>query len=207
MNPNEDPTASGPYQPSTSADSDVVAAKAEQLRALERQKTEKERELAELRDLERKQTECDRNRVEMLESLRKSLVILEHEEERTQQQLEKIGATRLIFRELLEQIEAINPESWAPANLSAELTRTLTQLENARIEFQRARAQLAALDDHARSAMLRGKVSSGSLAGLRFRDWVKIGFAITLPLLTLGLLLLVLLLVWSQKYTPHVGPR
>ena len=187
--------------------STTVAAKADQLQILELQKAEKERELAELRELEHKQDQFERGRKKTLEALRKSAVILEHHASRTRNDLERTGAVRLVFRELQEQMESIHPESWTSSTLESDLTRALAQMENVRREYQRLCAQLAVLNEDAQIALLKdnGNPSLVPSSNLRFRDWVKIGFAVTLPLLALGGLLLFLLLVWSLKYTPHIG--
>lgn len=183
---------------------DPLVAKAEQLYELERQKAEKERELLALREIHRKQAEFDRAHPQTINALRRALVLLEHEQPRVEEQLQRIQAARLMFRELLEQLEAIQPADWRPESLSAELTRALAQIEAARLEYGRAAAKLALLDDKLRASILRGDPLARA-TGLRFRDWLKIGIAVTLPLLALGALLLLLLFLWSQKYTPLVG--
>ena len=49
------------------------------------------------------------------------------------------------FRDALDKIQAIHDETWTKENFQLELTRALTTIENARMEWNSARLKLPAL--------------------------------------------------------------
>ena len=81
----------------------------------------------------------------------------------------------------------------------ADPPATADKVRNLERQLAETQAELGAL-----RAQLERQRDDNPLRSLRFRDWVKIGFAISLPILALGALLLLLLLFWSLRYTPVV---
>src|SRR5205823_10676291 len=106
-----------------------------------------EKQKRELEELSRKQEELERGRADMTDKLTRSLVVLEREAYDTQKRLEQLRAMRESFGQHLELIEAIDPKSWNPTELHKELSRALSTVEGARVEFSQQRSRLQATGD------------------------------------------------------------
>jgi hypothetical protein len=181
-------------------DSQVQKAQ-EQLLQLRRQQEQIEKQKRELEELSRRQEELERGRAEMSDKLTRSLVVLEREAYETQKKLEQLRATRESFGQHLEILEGIDPKGWNPADLHRELSRALSTVDDARAEFSQQRSRLQAiatqdaedvsLPEAAPEVMRRGGERS-------FGQWVLIGFALSLPLIAVGLMSL-LIFWWMAK--------
>ena len=181
-------------------DSQVQKAQ-EQLIQLRRQQEQIEKQKRELEELSRRQEELERGRAEMTDKLTRSLVVLEREAYETQNKLEQLRATRESFGQHLEVLEGIDPKGWNPSDLHRELSRALSTVDDARAEFsqQRSRLQAIATQD---SEDVSLPEAAPELAGARgeksFGQWVLIGFALSPPLMMVGLVAL-LIFWWMAK--------
>jgi len=181
-------------------DSQVQKAQ-EQLVQLRRQQEQIEKQKRELEELSRRQEELERGRAEMTDKLTRSLVVLEREAYETQNKLEQLRATRESFGQHLEILEGIDPKGWNPADLHRELSRALSTVDDARAEFsqQRSRLQAIATQDSEDVALPEAAPDvAGTHGGRSFGQWVLIGFALSLPLITVGLIGLVIFW-WMAK--------
>ena len=173
-------------------DSQVQKAQ-EQLLQLKRQQEQIEKQKRELEELSRRQEELERGRTEMTDKLTRSLVVLEREAYDSQKKLEQIRATRESFEQHLALLESIDPKSWNSADLHKELSRSLSTVDDARAEFSQQRSRLSATtgDESAEVALpdAAPDVPLGA-GGNGFLQWMQIGFALTLPLIIVGLLAL-----------------
>jgi DNA repair exonuclease SbcCD ATPase subunit len=172
-------------------DSQVQKAQ-EQLLQLKRQQEQIEKQKRELEELSRRQEELERGRAEMTDKLTRSLVVLEREAYDAQRRLEQLRATRESFGQHLELIEAIDPKSWNPTDLHKELSRALSTVESARAEYtqQRSRLQATSNGEAGAETLPEAAPEISDLGGRTFSQWVKIGFAFSLPLIIFGLLAL-----------------
>ena len=163
----------------------------EQLVQLKRQQEQIEKQKRELEELSRRQEELERGRTEMLDKLSRSLVVLEREGYDSQKKLEQLRATHESFTQHLQLLEAIEPKTWNPAELPKELSRALSTVDDARTEFSQQRSRLEAGNTDHSSNLDLPEVAS-SLAeiggGKSFLQWMKIGFALTLPLIVCGII-------------------
>jgi hypothetical protein len=95
------------------------------------------------------------------------------------------------FRGALEKIQNVREETWTKENFQTELTRALTIVENARMEWNSARLKLPALageSTHKKSEAESAPVPVVSpFANLSFGQLCKIGLAMTWPLLIVAL--------------------
>jgi hypothetical protein len=104
------------------------------------------------------------------------------------------------FREHLMKVNALNEESWQPAEWNAELTRALTTIENARMEWNSARLKFPILDGQApvasgeAAAKAQPKDTLALLAAENFGQLCRVGFALTWPVLLGALGIIVVLL-------------
>ena len=175
-------------------DSQVQKAQ-EQLLLLKRQQEQIEKQKRELEELSRRQEELERGRAEITDKLTRSLVVLERESYDTQKRLEQIRAMRESFTQHLGLVEAIDPKGWNPGDLPKELSRALSTVDNARAEFSQQRSRLQANEEKATDASLPevGSDLAESTHGKRsFSEWMRIGFALSLPFIIFGCIALVL---------------
>ena len=175
-------------------DSQVQKAQ-EQLLQLKRQQEQIEKQKRELEELSRRQEELERGRAEITDKLTRSLVVLEREAYDTQKRLEQIRGMRESFAQHLELIEAIDPKGWSPTDLQKELSRALSAVDNARAEFSQQRSRLQASDEKASEASLPevgpdlAELNNGNRS---FSQWMRIGFALSLPFIIFGFIALFL---------------
>ena len=165
----------------------------EQLLHLKRQQEQIEKQKRELEELSRRQEELEQGRTEMTDKLARSLVVLEREAYNTQKRLEQIRTIRESFGQHLELIEAIDPKSWNPSDLHKELSRALSTVDDARTEYAEQRSRLQAADEDNSDVSLPDALSNVSALGSErsFFQWLRIGIALTLPLIIFGIIGLV----------------
>jgi len=180
-------------------DSQVQKAQ-DQLLQLKRQQDQIEKQKRELEELSRKQEELERGRSDMSDKLTRSLVVLEREAYDAQKRLEQLRAMRESFGQHLELIEAIDPKSWNPADLHKELSRALSTVEGARVEFAQQRSRLQATGEGEEAEPLANVEPVFSNAGRSVLQWMKIGFAFSLPLIVFGFIAL-FLFFWMASTT------
>jgi hypothetical protein len=182
-----------PLRAPTREDVDRRVVDAQQkLVALKRAQEELERERAGLEELRRRQTEFQTGRQEIVQQLTRGLGLLEEAEFAARRDAEQMVKTVGDFRAALAKVQAIHDEVWTKENFQIELTRALTTIENARMEWNSARLKLPVLAGENRPAAAVGKNSAmasvaPSLADLSFRQLCKIGLAMTWPLLLVAL--------------------
>ncbi len=179
-------------------DSQVQKAQ-DQLLQLKRQQDQIEKQKRELEELSRKQEELEHGRAEITDKLTRSLVILEREAYDAQKRLEQVRAMRESFGQHLELIEAIDPKSWNPADLHKELSRALSTVEGARVEFGQQRSRLQATGDGDSDEALPQIEPVFSRSGRSLMQWIKIGFAFSLPLIVFGFIAL-FIFFWMASF-------
>lgn len=155
---------------------------------LKRVQEELERERAGLEELRRRQNEFHTGRDEIIQNLTRGLGLLEEAEFTARRDTEQMLKTIEDFRAALAKVQAIRDETWTKENFQMELTRALTTIENARMEWNSARLKVSALAGETKNAAApldKNPVAaqSQSLADLGFFQLCKIGLAMTWPLL------------------------
>ena len=180
-------------------DRKVVEAQ-QKLAELKSAQEELERQRGELEDLRRRQAEFQTGRQEMIQNLTRGLGLLEEAEFNLRRDAEQMAKTTFDFKSALAKVQAIREEVWTKDNFGVELTRALTAIENARMEWNGARLKLPVLQGENRPVDAAGNTPAAatSLADLSLGQLCKIGFALTWPLLAvsvtaLGILLVILL--------------
>ena len=165
-------------------DSRVVDAQ-QKLAELKRAQEELERERASLEETRRRQMEFQTGRQEMVHNLTRGLGLLEEAEFTARRDAEQMAKTVTEFREALNKIEAVHEETWTKDSFNVELTRSLTAIENARMEWNGARVKFP---------ILTGEKAANNAPGTRavaellptckrsFGELCKLGLALTLPL-------------------------
>ncbi|HUI07074.1 MAG TPA: hypothetical protein VL486_08710 [Verrucomicrobiae bacterium] len=168
----------------------------ERLLTLRRQQEELERQKSELEELRRRQEEYSRGRTEMIDHLTRSLVTLERQEIESQRLAELCGKTIAAFRDYLEQIQQINDEDWDSGTVREELSKALGVIENARLEYNRARTKLDCLNPAAGAPapLVPEAAAKKPLGWDEAARYAVIGAAASAPLIVAGTIWLIVLL-------------
>ena len=175
-----------------------VAEAQQKLAELRREQDELERQRAALEETRRRQMEFQTGRQEIIQNLTRGVGLLEEAEFSARRDAEQMAKALVDLRAALSKIGAIHEETWTKDNFSTELTRALTTLENARMEWNAARLKFPVLSGQgpeggASPAETAGPRSS-LLAGQSFGELCRMGLALTWPLAVVALLALVVLL-------------
>lgn len=167
------------------------------LAELKRAQEELERERASLEELRRRQMEFQTGRDEMLQNLTRGLGLLEESEFAARRDAEQMAKAVYDLKEALQKLQNINDQSWGKENFNVELTRALTTIENARMEWNSARLKFAVLSGAPVAGIENQKTNSTPqiFATQSFTQLLKLGFALTWPLVLLGLGIFVMLLL------------
>lgn len=183
------PLSAAPTRDET--DRRVVEAQ-QKLVELKRVQEELERQRAGLEELRRRQTEFETGRLEVVQQLTRGVGLLQEAEFTARREAEQMVKTLGDFQDALAKVQSIQDESWTKETFQTELTRALTILENARMEWNSARLKIPVLAGESATAEATEKSqpaatsSSASLADLGFGQLCRVGLALTWPLLLLS---------------------
>ena len=181
-----------------------VAEAQKKLADLKRTQEELERERASLEETRRRQLEFQTGRQEMVQSLTRGVGLLEEAEFSARRDAEQMAKNLAGLREALDKVQSVHEETWNQENFGVELTRALTAVENARMEWNAARLKFpvlsapAAAPEQQQGARPPAVMAPADLASHSFGELCRFGFALTWPLalvvaLGFGALLVVLL--------------
>ncbi len=175
----------------------------QQLAELKRELNELGRERAALERARRRRVELQTGREEMLHHLARGLVLLEEAELKSRRDAEQMAKSMTGLRESLAKVQAVNEESWSAEAYNVELTRALTAIENARMEWNGARLKWPVLDgalaaSSASSASGPAKIQGHFLGAQSFGELCRLGFALTWPVAVAVLLGAALLLLFRH---------
>lgn len=174
----------------------------QQLMDLQRQQELIEAQKRELEELAERQQEVRLGRKEMVEKLRRALVVLEREEEAVKREVEQISQTKLSFLDTLASVDQINPEEWDTTHLADELMNALSRIDHARAVYNQNKVKLKVLRGEELESISSEGEATEEGAGVSWAEtpgdfgvWFRRGFALTLPLLVLGVVWLVFFLI------------
>ena len=188
-------------EPSAEELQDQVQRAQSELVELKRRQDQIEKEKLRLEELSRRQEDLERGRLEMIDKLTRSLLLVQRETEESQRRLEQLHGIQDSFAGHLKELEQIDFKSWGGRELARELTRAMGIVDEARAIYSRTQAKIAPMED---GDPIEDSYSDDlDMKGQGFVYWLQCGVAFTLPLLTLGV---IALLVWIwHMFT--VAPR
>lgn len=211
----------GPHDPSEFVDTDFTAQKSpfaaptrddtdrrvveaqQKLVELKRAQEELERERAGLEELRRRQAEFQTGRQEAIQNLTRGIGLLEEAEFAARRDAEQMARTMADFRDAVAKVQAIQEETWTKENFQMELTRALTVVENARMEWNSARLKTPALAGETQPAATGESsakaTAAAPLAELPFGQLCKIGIALSFPLIIAIVVVAVFMAVLLRK--------
>jgi len=176
----------------------------QKLAELKRQQEELERERAALEETRRRQLEFQNGRQEMLHHLTRGVGLLEEAEFTARRDAEQMNKTLGDFRDALSKIEMIHEEAWTKDNFNVELTRALTAIENARMEWNAARLKFPVLSGQSatpgEASLPENTAQRSPWSDRSFGELCKIGLALTWPVaIAVILAIAALLALWPRR--------
>ncbi|MFZ4694307.1 MAG: hypothetical protein ACOYMV_04190 [Verrucomicrobiia bacterium] len=196
-----DPGSSSRSSSSSSPSRAEIDARVEQARQqmleLRRQQEELERERQELEELRRREEEFEHGKAEMLEALGRAIATIEKEEFELNKKTTSLSDFRQLFQEHVRKLQDIHENEWRGDELKALLAQAISVVENARAELNRGRAQISFLGEGPvrldTDEAFRGSsafAEAPASAGFNFVSEFQRGFARSLPILILGVIVL-----------------
>src|SRR5579872_6900275 len=157
----------------------------QKLAELKRIQEELERERAGLEETRRRQIEFTTGRQESIQNLTRGVGLLTEAEFAARRDAEQMAKTLAELRNALVKVEATREEAWTKDNFAVELTRALTVLENARMEWNTARLKFPVLSGVAPETAAKPANAVNAAqpwpAGRSFGQLCKLGLALTWP--------------------------
>lgn len=177
----------------------------EQLIALKRAQETLEKQKRELEELSRRQEQLSQGKTEMLEKFTRAVVVLERETYDAQKRVEQLQGIHGSFAQHMDALDAINPKTWEGLDINKELLRALSTVDDARAEYNKSVPKISLANDadggDPMAASAGYQMDYNAHEGPKdFAYWLKAGFAFTLPLLAIGLVLIFILFA-------HLGAR
>ena len=169
----------------------------QKLAELKRVQEELERERSSLEETRRRQMEFQTGRQETIQNLTRGVGLLEEAEFAARRDAEQMANSLVDMKEALAKVEATSEQAWTKENFNVELTRGLTVIENARMEWNAARLKFPVLS----GGVLPGAEDKSQDGGPSAHSWLasqsfgrlcKLGLALTWPLAVVALVALVI---------------
>lgn len=172
---------------------DQMVDKTQELDRLRARQEELERERRTLEEMRKKQEAFDAGRRELKDRLAASLVRMEKDRLQAERLSQLLEETRRLFRERLDEVEALNESEWQDENLLDELNKSLVLLDNVRSDYNKGMAKIEAVHPlapggaaaAARPLAFEDASGSAASASQGFGYWLRAGLAFTLPLMAL----------------------
>lgn len=182
---------------------DHMAHAAQELERLRQRQENLEKERSALEELRRRQAEYERGKREILEHLNHSIISLEKDELHAENLLQLVAETRNRCRGWLVDIDSINEEDWPEDQFREELAKGLSRIDDIRLEYNKALSKIDAMHTEETKGALRSPTymeeRARDVKEKSFGDWLKVGFAVSLPLI------LTLILLWLLYYMHGLG--
>jgi DNA repair exonuclease SbcCD ATPase subunit len=175
----------------------------EKLAELKRVQQELERERSLLEETRRRQVELTTGREEMLQNLTRGIGLLDEAEFASRRDAEQMSKALTELRDALTKVQGINEETWTKEDLNVELTRALTTVENARLEWNAARLKFPLLSTPAVTTdpAVQAGVDNSLPNLLQQQSWAqlcKLGLALTWPVALTAIAIVVVLVLRTR---------
>jgi hypothetical protein len=170
----------------------------QRLEELKRVQGELERERVALEEARRRRTEFQVGREEMLEHLTRGIGLLQESEFSARRDAEQMAKTLGELRDSLVKVQSLSDQVWTQEDYAVELTRALTTIENARMEWNAAQLKWPVLSGVAREPAMPGmdeRPGESGLSSMSVKELGRLGLALTWPLMLVALAALVALIL------------
>ena len=181
-------SSAGTGRAPTREDLDAQAtATQQQLIKLREAQEQLERARAELEEMRRRRADFQNGRTELQDQLTRGIGILEKGAFEARRDAEQMTRSLDGLRAAMGEVDSLKESDWTDSNWSQELSRALTAIDNARMELNSARLKWPVLDGKP-SPVSQQSASPRvpAIADLPLPALLRLGFALTWPLLLLG---------------------
>lgn len=185
-----------------------VAGANDELSKLRQRQEDLDRQRKDLEDIRKKQDDYTHGKREMVDRLTQSLVTIEKEEIAANRLAELLSATRKRFKAMLGDLQAIDEETWADDAFRNELNKASTLVDDVRLEYNKSVARIDAVSTATPATGGTGAAHPAVIfeEGRRYDEepeknfgyWLKVGLAVTLPLI-IALLVLMGIIIWRTR--------
>jgi len=162
-----------------------------------------EQERVALEEARRRRGEYHTGREEMMEHLTRGVGLLEEAEFKARQEAEQLARSLQDLRDHLLKVQSLDDQSWGQETYAVELTRALTTIENARMEWNSARLKWTLLNPTPAvdtSGPIRQPGTLAELSELGLGRLCRLGLGLTWPLaLVLLLAAAALVVAWFAR--------
>lgn len=164
-----------------------------------------EKEKRELEELALRQDEYESGKKDIIEKLERWLIMLEREQNQATRMVALLGETSARFSESMAELKGIDENSWPEDGFQIELNKALVKVDIARNTYNKAIAKIEATSWHKHAggsdAFEVVKEAGRELKSEHdFFYWLKVGFAVTLPLIILLIACFAAWLHFSGKF-------
>jgi hypothetical protein len=174
------------------------------LAELKRAQEQLERERTALEEARRRRAEFQNGREEMLHHLTRGAALLDEAVFAARRDAEQMSKSLADLRDMLGKVETMREETWTQENWNSELTRALTTLENARMEWNSARLKWPILDGAMNGPKPEAEKAPDSplaaIQGRSFWQLCELGLALTWPVALAALVGCGILALLLQKH-------
>jgi len=180
-----------------------VAEAVHEIEELRQRQDALEREKRELEDLSRKQEGYTQAKREIIEQLTGSIMLLEKEEMQAARILELFGVIKERFKDSLTELRSISESDWNEAAYQMELNKAIVIVDDAKNTFKKGLAKMEAAGwskGQPSAAASPGEVSI-KMQSRSFGQWLRVGFAISIPFVVFGTVLFILWLYFSGMFS------
>lgn len=172
----------------------------QQLAKLRESQEQLERARIALEEMRRRRAEFAVGLTEMRQQLTRGEGLLQKSELDARREAEQLARSLEGIRAALQSLEPLSESAWTDETWEQELTRGLTAIENARLEFNAARLKWPVLDGKLEAPGVSGETPLGSLRSLSMAQWMRIGLAVTWPLALVALIAVVAAIVLFLRH-------
>ncbi len=170
----------------------------EQLLSLKRQQESIEKQKRELEEMSRRQEQLHAGRSEMVDRFTRAAVVLEREIYDAQKRVEQLQSINESFNQHHAYIESISPRNWEGLDIGKELAKALGAVDDARSEYNKSLPKISPETETRRGDPVAASAGfqlnyDEPVTEKDFIYWLKAGFAFTLPLIALGIVLIFVL--------------
>ncbi len=182
------PSGTGTGRAPTREDLDAeVTATQHQLAKLREAQEQLERARSQLEEMRRRRADFQNGRTDLRDQLTRGIGFLEKAEFEARRDAEQMTRSLDGLRTAFGQIESLQEEKWTDNSWGQELTRGLAVIDNARMELNSARLKWPVVDGaHPGHQDPTSGSSTQPLADLPLKVLLRLGLALTWPLLVLG---------------------
>lgn len=174
----------GPRAPSREDLDAQLTGTQQQLAKLKEAQDQLERTRAAVEEMRRRHADFTAGRGETLQSLTRGIGLLQKSEEDSRRDAELLSRTLEGLRSSLSHVERLNEQAWTSETWEQELTKALTTIENARLEYHSARLKWPVLEGKLPdgTAVRQAPDAPPAWTTLPLGRLFRLGFALTWPL-------------------------